>query len=67
MDIRESVEYKEFGFKVVVCPICGHETLNQYYICPHCNWEYDGTLLNEEYSVANSSTIEDYKKEFGYS
>ena len=40
MDIRETIEFKEFGYKVVTCPVCGNETLDNYYICPHCGNEY---------------------------
>ena len=41
MNIRESKEYLEFGYNIVTCPICGKETLDNHFICPECNWEYD--------------------------
>ena len=32
--------------KWVKCPVCGHWTLNDYWICPHCKWEMDPGLEN---------------------
>ena len=37
-NLRETVEYKEFGYSVITCPVCGKETLNNHYICPDCGW-----------------------------
>lgn len=61
MDLRDTAEYKEFGCKIVICPICGNETLDNFCICEHCYWEYDGTTENNEYSSANGMTVEEYK------
>lgn len=52
-NLRETVEYKEFGYSVITCPVCGKETLNNHYICPHCGWEYDGVTQELEISSAN--------------
>ena len=41
------------GAKEVICPICRNETLDTWTICPHCDWEYDGTLKG--YSPANGA------------
>lgn len=60
MDIRDTVEYREFGYTVVTCPVCGKETLDNHYICPTCGWEYDGSSGNE-YSPANGTSVEVYK------
>ena len=59
MEIRDTEEYKTYGFGIVTCPICGNETLDNYYICPHCNWEYDGKTEDDEYSSANGDTVKD--------
>lgn len=61
-NLRETVEYKEFGYSVITCPVCGKETLNNHYICPHCGWEYDGITDKDTYSPANTTTIKEYKK-----
>ncbi len=42
MNLRETIEFKDFGFNIVTCPNCAQETLDNYYICPTCGWEYDG-------------------------
>lgn len=41
MNIRDTEEFKSGFFKIVTCPICGEETLNMYWICKNCFWEYD--------------------------
>ena len=28
INLRETIEYKEYDYKIVTCPICGKETLN---------------------------------------
>ena len=62
MDLKETVEYKDFGFNEVICPICGNKTLDNHYICPYCGWEYDEfNLLEEDYSQCNKSTLRDYR------
>lgn len=55
-------EYRELGFKIVTCPVCGKETLDDYYICPTCGWEYDGTTEETEYSSCNKATVAEYRK-----
>lgn len=63
MNIRESKEYLEFGYKVIRCPICRKETLDNHFICPTCNWEYDESVVDNEsfYSEANGYSIKEYK------
>ena len=34
-------EYKNHGFSIVDCPICGRKTLDMFWICSGCGWEYD--------------------------
>ena len=57
MNIRESKEYLEFGYKIVRCPVCRNETLDNHFICPTCGWEYDG--IESGWSDANDILIED--------
>ena len=57
MNIRETEEYKSGLFEIVTCPVCGNETLDMYYICPNCDWEYDGVFDDDDYSSANHSTL----------
>lgn len=61
-DLRAAQEYRELGFKIVSCPVCGKETLDSHWICQHCGWEYDGTAEESEYSSCNKATIADYRK-----
>ena len=49
--------------QLLKCPVCGKETLDDYFICPTCGWEYDGTVEENEYSSCNKATIADYRKE----
>ena len=60
INIRETVEFKEFGFKVVKCPCCGEETLDNFWVCENCGWEYDGITEKNIFSNVNNSTINDY-------
>ena len=63
-DIRKTVEYLEYGFKVVTCPICGNETLDMFWVCQHCGWEYDYFLNENEESLSNGVTIAEYRAEY---
>ena len=48
---------------VIVCPICNHKTLDNYDICCHCGWEYDG-FPEDHYSAANGATLTDYREQY---
>lgn len=48
---------------VIVCPVCKHKTLDNYDICHHCGWEYDG-FLKDHYSAANGATLIEYREEY---
>ena len=61
-DLRTTKEYRELGFKIVTCPVCGKETLDNYFICPTCGWEYDGTTEEDVYSSSNQATVAEYRK-----
>lgn len=64
MNLRETAEYKEHGFKIVTCPVCGNETLDMYWICRHCGWEYDYTKFEDQYSNVNKGTIKEYREKY---
>lgn len=57
-------EHIKAGYRIVICPVCGNETFDNFFICPHCDWEYDDMMV-DEYSSANNSTINEYKKRIG--
>lgn len=64
MNIRDTEDFKTGLFDVVICPVCNNETLNNHYICPHCKWEYDGAVNDDDYSSANESTVGKYREKF---
>jgi len=51
-------------YTVIKCPVCGNKTLDNYWICPHCAWEYDGHSENE-YSSCNQTTLNRYREQHG--
>ena len=54
-------EHISKGYKIIKCPVCDNETFDDYFICPHCDWEYDGIVESDVYSSTNKSTINLYK------
>ena len=50
-------------YTVITCPICESKTLDNYWICPCCNWEYDGTA-HDSYSSCNGTTPAKYRKHY---
>ena len=54
----------DLGRQIISCPICGNETFNDWFICPHCNWEAEILHSEDEYSPANKSTIAKYRREY---
>lgn len=63
-NLKETIEYKKHGFQLVTCPICGKETLNNFWVCETCGWEYDGFIFEDEYSDANGCTVAEYRANF---
>ena len=66
-DIIGEDEYQtclDLGRTIIRCPICGNETFNDWFICPHCNWEAEPLHSEDEYSPANKSTIAEYRKKY---
>lgn len=62
IDLRATEEYRELGYKIVHCPVCGKETLDSYWICQHCGWEYDGITQEGAFSTCNQAMVADYRK-----
>lgn len=56
----------EYGipFHVINCPVCNHKTLDNYWICNECGWEFDNILLEDIYSPANDSNIKEYRENY---
>lgn len=50
-------------YTVILCPVCGHKTLDNYDICTHCGWEYDD-LPEDHYSTCNRATLRDYRAQY---
>ena len=48
---------------VIVCPVCNRKALDNYEICCHCGWEYDG-LPEDQFSAANGATLIEYREEY---
>ena len=59
-------EYQKYGFSIVDCPICGRKTLDMFWVCPGCGWEYDIFInyeANEE-SHCNGCTPDEYRRQY---
>lgn len=63
---RRDCDPKESNsYRYTICPICGCLTLNGYYVCDICGWEYDGTVMEKEKSIFNNNlTVKRYRKKF---
>ena len=61
--LKSTPEYRSGMFRIVSCPVCGHPTLDMYWICAHCGWEYDNELQTEdEESPGNGMSLREYRK-----
>ncbi len=56
-------EHLAAGYKITVCPVCSNETLDDYFICPTCGWEYDA-FPEDHYSAANGATLREYRERY---
>jgi len=52
-----NIKEKKKIFKIVKCPCCGWIGCDNYYVCPRCSWENDGTTKG--FSQVNKATIEE--------
>ena len=59
-------EYKNHGFSIVDCPICGRKTLDMFWVCSGCGWEYDIFINYEanEKSLCNGCTPDEYRRQY---
>ena len=65
-NLMNTKEYKNHGFSIVDCPICGRKTLDMFWICSGCGWEYDIFINydeNEE-SLCNGCTPNEYHRQY---
>lgn len=62
-ELMNTREYQECGFQIVKCPVCGNHTLDNFFICPDCGWEYDGITDLDQYSFCNQCTPKEYREE----
>lgn len=61
--LKNTPEYRSGMFRIVSCPVCGHPTLDMYWICAHCGWEYDNELQTEdEESPGNGMSLRAYRE-----
>lgn len=60
--LRNTQEFRSGMFCVVDCPVCGMKTMDMYWICQHCGWEYDGTTEDDEEPDANGMTLAEYRE-----
>lgn len=61
--LKNTPEYRSGMFRIVSCPVCGHPTLDMYWICAHCGWEYDNELQTEdEESPGNGMSLREYRE-----
>lgn len=63
-ELKKTEEFQKYGYTIVKCPICGEPTLDSFWICNNCNWEFDGAVLPEQYSSANHCTVAEYRKRY---
>ena len=59
--LKQTKEFREYGYTIVKCPICGEPTLDRFWICDNCGWEFDGAVFPEHYSSANKCTVQEYQ------
>ena len=65
MDLRDKYGVNKNLYNEAICPVCGQVTLDNFWVCENCNWEYDDTIDENEYSDANQGSIRDYKEKMG--
>ncbi len=61
IDLPDVGEYVDDIYKVILCPVCGNKTLDSYFICQHCDWEYDA-IPEDHYSSTNHATLREYRQ-----
>lgn len=59
-ELKKTDEFRKYGSTIVKCPICGEPTLDRFWVCDNCGWEFDGAMFPDQYSSANGCTVGDY-------
>lgn len=64
--LANTEEYQKCGFNIVDCPICGRKTLDMFWVCSGCGWEYDIFIKYEanEESHCNGCTPDEYRRQY---
>lgn len=63
-ELKNTVEYNEHGFSIIDCPICHSKTMDMFWICSECGWEYDLFIdynNDDEFSDCNGERLGEYK------
>lgn len=63
-DLRSTPDYATGLYRIVRCPVCGEETMDFFWVCENCYWEYDGTTDPDAYSDVNRMTLREYRNHF---
>lgn len=63
-ELKKTEEFRKYGFTIVKCPICGQPTLDRFWVCDECGWEFDGAMFPEHYSSANGCTVGEYQNKY---
>lgn len=63
-DLRSTPDYATGLYRIVRCPVCGEETMDFFWVCENCYWEYDGTTDPDVYSDVNRMTLREYRNRF---
>ena len=63
-DLRSTPDYATGLYRIVRCPVCGEETMDCFWVCENCYWEYDGTTDPDAYSDVNRMTLREYRNRF---
>ncbi len=59
-------ESADDGFSAISCPVCGCMTLDNYWICSQCQWEFDDKP-EDHVSSCNGMTLREYRKRYSNS
>ena len=63
-ELKKTDEFRKYGFTIVKCPVCGEPTLDRFWVCDNCGWEFDGAMFPDQYSSANGCTVGDYTNRY---
>ena len=64
MDLRDKYGVNKNLYKEVICPVCRQVTLDSFWICDNCNWEYDEEKGCPEENIPAGTKFEDLPDDF---